>query len=117
MNVFQAAMMSEKYFENVMSQNGYKRLTTFSSDLTIAELMDGERGIKETFKRVVKDWKGFVKYFTEFVMALNIKAWELHERGNEELTRLYTELYYVARDKALSTFKGDDLSYFIRTTD
>ena len=40
MNVFQAAMMSEKYFENVMSQNGYKRLTTFSSDLTIAELRE-----------------------------------------------------------------------------
>ena len=41
----------------------------------------------------------------------------MRERGNEQLTRLYTELYYVARDKALSTFKGDDLSYFIRTTD
>lgn len=117
MNVFQEAMMSEKYFEGVMSQNGYKRLTTFSSDLTIAELMDGERGIKETFKRVVKDWKGFVKYFTEFVMALNIKSWEHYEKGNESLACVYTDLYYKARDIALDTFKDKDLSYFIQTTD
>lgn len=117
MNVFQAAMMSEQYFEYIMVQSGYQRFTTFSSDLTIAELMEGEKGIKETFNRIVKEWKDDVKYFTEFTMALNIKSWELNERGNEQLTRLYTELYYVARDKALSTFKGDDLSYFIRTTD
>lgn len=117
MNVFQAAMMSENYFENVMAESGYERFTTFSSDLTIAELMGGQKAIDETFNRVVKEWKDDVKYFTEFAMALNIKAWELHERGNEQLTRLYTELYYVARDKALSTFKGDDLNYFIQTTD
>lgn len=117
MNVFQAAMMSEKYFENVMAQNGYKRLTTFSSDLTIAEFMEGEKGIKETFNRVVKDWKGFVKYFTEFVMSLNIKGWEHYEEGNESLSSLYSSLYYKTRDIALDTFKGDDLSYFIQTTD
>lgn len=117
MNVFQAAMMSERYFENVMAENGYERFTTFSSDLTIAELTGGQKAIEETFHRVVKMWKDDVKYFTEFAMALNIKTWELHERGNEQLTRLYTELYYVAQDKALSTFQGDDLSYFLRTTD
>ena len=37
MNVFQAAMMSEQYFETVMAESGYQRFTTFSSDLTIAE--------------------------------------------------------------------------------
>lgn len=76
MNVFQAAMMSEQYFENVMAESGYERFTTFSSDLTIAELMGGQKAIEETFNRVVKEWKDDVKYFTEFAMALNIKAWE-----------------------------------------
>lgn len=117
MNVFQAAMMSENYFEKVMEDSGYERFTTFSSDLTIAELMGGEKAIKETFNRVVKDWKDDVKYFTEFTMALNIKAWELHERGNDTLTNVYSQLYYNAREFALDTFKGDDLSYFLRTTD
>lgn len=117
MNVFQAAMMSEQYFEYIMVQSGYKRFTTFSSDLTIAEVMEGEKGIKETFNRIVREWKDDVKYFTEFVLALNIKSWESLDRGNKELTDLYIELYYVARDKALATFEGDDLSYFIRTID
>ena len=117
MNVFKAAMMSEKYFESVMAQNGYQRFTTFSSDLTIAELTEGEKGIKETFNSVVKSWKDNVKYFTEFVMALNIKSWEVYEGGNESLASVYTDLYYKARDIALDTFKDKDLSYFIQTTD
>lgn len=117
MNVFQAAMMSEQYFETVMAENGYQRFTTFSSDLTIAELTGGKKAIEDTFKRVVKMWKEDVKYFTEFTMALNIKAWELHERGNDTLTNVYSQLYYNAREVALDTFKGDDLSYFLRTTD
>ena len=56
MNVFQAAMMSENYFENVMAESGYERFTTFSSDLTIAELMGGQKAIEETFNRIVKEW-------------------------------------------------------------
>lgn len=117
MNVFQAAMMSERYFENIMAESGYERFTTFSSDLTIAELTGGKKAIEDTFKRVVKMWKDDVKYFTEFTMALNIKAWELHERGNEQLTNVYSQLYYNAREFALDTFKDDDLSYFLRTID
>lgn len=117
MNVFQAAMMSEQYFETVMAENGYQRFTTFSSDLTIAELTGGKKAIEDTFKRVVKMWKEDVKYFTEFTMALNIKSWELYERGNEKLMELYSELYYVARDIALKTFKDDELRYFLNTTD
>lgn len=104
MNVFQAAMMSENYFENVMAESGYERFTTFSSDLTIAELMGGQKAIEETFNRVVKEWKDDVKYFTEFTMALNIKAWESHERGNDTLTNIYSQLYYNAREFALDTF-------------
>lgn len=50
-------------------------------------------------------------------MALNIKIWELYERNNETLARVYSDLYYKARDIAFETFKGDDLKYFISTTD
>lgn len=45
MNVFQAAMMSENYFKKVMEDSGYERFTTFSSDLTIAEVMGGQKAI------------------------------------------------------------------------
>lgn len=49
MNVFNTARWSEMYFEDIMAQSGYQRFTTFTSDLTIAEVMEGEKGIKETF--------------------------------------------------------------------
>lgn len=117
MNVFNTARWSEMYFEDIMAQSGYQRFTTFTSDLTIAEVMEGEKGIKETFNRINNEWKDDVKYYTEFVMALNIKIWELYERNNETLARVYSDLYYKARDIAFETFKGDDLKYFISTTD
>lgn len=85
MNVFQAAMMSENYFKKVMEDSGYESFTTFSSDLTIAELMGGQKAIEETFNRVVKEWKDDVKYFTEFAMASTSR------RGNymrEEMSNL-----------------------------
>lgn len=117
MNVFVQARLSESYFEQVMGDSGYKRLTTFSSDLTIAEVMEGANGIETTFKRVVKEWKDDVKYFTEFVMALNIKSWECFNMEKTELSELYSDLYYKAQEIALDNFKGKDLLYYYKVTD
>ena len=43
MNVFQKAALAEKTFEMYFENNGsgYKRITTFYSDLTIAECVSG----------------------------------------------------------------------------
>jgi len=117
-SVFHYAAYEEKCFEATASNlSGYERKTTFYSDLSIAEWCGGAKAVKETFNRVCKEWKKDKMYFTEFVLCLNWKSWEWHDRGNDELCKLYSELYYKADEIATSTLTDDDLSYYYQTTD
>lgn len=117
MNVIEYAIKEEKFFE--ANFNG-KRRTTFYYDLSIAEFIGGsnaaKKAVEETYRRIVKHWKTDVKYFTEFVCVLNIKCWEHYNRGNEELSRVYSDLYYKANDLAYSTYEGKDLEYYFNMT-
>ena len=117
-NIFEYATIEERLFENCTTAlSGYERKTTFYSDLSIAEFCSNIAGVKDTFTRVCEEWKNNVEYFTEFIMSLNIKAWAWDSRGNEELSCLYSELYYQALDLGYDTFDEDGRSYLFRMTD
>lgn len=62
---------------NIEALTGYKPITTFYTDFSIAEPF-GESAIKDTYERAFKIWKSDYKYLTELVMVLNWKCWE-HE--------------------------------------
>ena len=95
---------------------GYTQQTTFWMDFTIADAF-GINAIKDTYRRASKEWKNDKVYMTELVMVLNWKCWVHYERGNNRLAETYSDLYYKARELAFITLKGDDLKYFIQTTD
>ena len=59
---------------NIEAFNGYKTITSFWSDFSIADHF-GEKGIKDTFQKVFEEWKGNYKYLTELVLVLNHKIW------------------------------------------
>ena len=107
------AMTVERF--NSEEMFGYKQITTFYEDFSIADKF-GKRAIADTYMRAFKGWKDNVQYFTELVMVLNWKIWRWYEENNE-YAMLYQELWDKARDYALDNFKGDDLAYFYRTTD
>ena len=137
LNVFTYGAYEERFWEmNFLEQFGdYKRQTTFYSDLSIAEWTGGIKGIKDTYKNVMKSWKNNLKYLTEFVMCLNHKAWEFADdgylsRGNrlrwvtteeqkDELANLYSELYSQAYAEVEKMFAkdSDSLSYFYNVLD
>lgn len=120
MNVFQYSASCEAMFENYLSEtSGYKRKTTFYSDLSIAEFMEGKKGVKDTYKRVMKSWLNNIEYITEFCMALNIKSWQAYNENKTELSSLYADLYYKCKDEIYKHFKDDRkaLDYFYETTD
>ena len=94
---------------------GYKQITTFWRDFTIAEPF-GEDAIKDTFNRVFKEWKKDYKYLTELVMVLNWKMWIWNE-FDLDISMLYQELWGKADEYACNHLKGEELSYFYRTTD
>lgn len=94
---------------------GYKQITTFFQDFSIADAF-GVRAIKDTYKRGLEYAKTDYKVLTEFVMVLNWKIWE-HYEDNEAIARVYNDLWQEADAFAIDYLKGDELSYFFRTTD
>lgn len=94
---------------------GYTQITTFFEDFGIAEPF-GKSAILDTYKRGLEYAKTDYKVLTEFVMVLNWKIWE-HYENNEALARIYNELWEKADNYAIENLKGDELTYFFRTTD
>ena len=101
--------------EMIELQTGYKCFTTFIQDFDIAEKF-GADAIRDTYKRAFDEWKGNAKYLTELIMVLNWKIWYWYEQ-NQEMARLYTEIWEQADEWACNNLKGEDLQYYLRTTD
>jgi hypothetical protein len=115
-NIFSIAFSREMNFKNILTSYGKESITTFYSDFTIAELVEGANGVKDTLKRVVKAWKNDVSYMAELVVVLNHKIWE-HYETNEPLARVYDKLWRETDDFCREHFKGEDLSYYFNFID
>ena len=90
--------------------------TTFWQDFSIADAF-GVKAIKDTYKRAFEEWKEDYRYLTDLVIVLNHKCWQHYENGNEELSALYSDLYYEADAYALDNLKGDEATYYFKKTD
>ena len=90
--------------------------TTFWQDFSIADAF-GASAIKDTYKRAFEEWKSDYRYLTDLVMVVNHKCWQHYYDGNNELSQLYSNLYYEADAYALDNLKGDELSYYFKVTD
>lgn len=97
-----------------MNVNGYETKTTFWSDFTIADTF-GINAIKDTFNRAFKEWKSDYIYLIELVMVLNWKIWQ-HYKTNEQIARVYNDLWEKADAYACENLKGNELTYFYNTT-
>ncbi len=100
---------------NIEAFNGYKPITSFWTDFSIADRF-GVKGIKETFNNNFEEWKDNYKYLTELVLVLNHKIWQWYEK-NEQLAKLYNELWQKADSYACENLKGEEMEYFYMTTD
>lgn len=100
---------------NIEAMTGYKPKTTFYMDFSIADKF-GEKAIKDTYNRGFKAWKEDVEYITELCMVLNWKVWE-HYKTNAVYANLYNSLWGKLNTWCLENLKGDELKYFLRTTD
>lgn len=100
---------------NIEALTGYKPITTFYQDFSIADQF-GTNAIKDTFNRAFKEWKDNYKYLTELVMALNWKIYE-HYESNDNYARLYDELWRKADGYAIENLKETEAEYYYSTTD
>lgn len=115
-NPLQYPLSSELWWrKNMCEPNGYKPMTTFFADLSIAECF-GAKDVEDTYKKVLKSWKHDIKYITEFVLCLNHKIWQLVDI-DKPMAELYDKLWKKAVMFVEQNYKGEDLNYFYITTD
>lgn len=100
---------------NPAREIGYTPQTTFWEDFSIADPF-GLDAVQDTFNRAFSEWKSDYIYLTELVLVLNWKIGQ-HYKSNENLARLYSELWQQADAYACDNLEGDELQYFYRTTD
>lgn len=94
----------------------YEMQTTFWTDFSIADVF-GVEAVQDTYDRAIEEWKDHAVYLTELVMVLNHKCWQHYDAGHGSLCKKYEELYYKADTYAMDHLKGDDLQYYLQTTD
>ena len=90
--------------------------TTFWQDFSIADRF-GEKAVRDTFNRAVREWKSDTEYVTELVIVLNWKIWEHYEAGRRSFAKTYDELWRKADNWCKDHMKGSDLEYYLNTTD
>ena len=100
---------------NIEEMTGYKPLTTFYKDFSIAD-MYGEKAINDTYNKIFNEWNGHYKYLTELVMVLNWKIFE-HYETNKKYARIYDTLWKKTDEYAWDHLKGEEETYYYRTTD
>lgn len=114
-----------KFFSNIPKWNveefcGCKPFTTFWEDFRIADVFskkgDDLSPIRDTYQRAITQWKGDIKYLTELAMVLNHSAgfwWGV----NPKLSKEYSDLYLMLDELILTTFKKDEVRYYLDVTD
>ena len=93
----------------------YKFESTFWEEFSIAENY-GRDAVRKYYDLVFSQWKDNIKYLTELVLVLNLKLF-IWFKVDDDLGKMYEDLYVDADAYALSSFEGDDLHYYLHTLD
>ena len=89
----------ERNFE-INLREDYKRITTYTSDFSIAEWcvpVDGMNAIADTLRNALTNWRDNVEWFAEILLVVNLKSLEHAARGNNEYGKMYSELFYMVQ--------------------
>lgn len=97
-------------------EHNYECITTFWDDFSVADCF-GMDAVKDTFRRAFREWKSNYKYLTELVLVLNHRCWMHYNNGHKQLSALYSDLYYEARNYAVHNLTGEQMDYFFEITD
>lgn len=101
------------FSELMKNEFGYETKTTYWEDFSIAERF-GLKAIKDTFKSAMLNTS--CEMITELCLVLNHKIWYWYEK-NETIAKLYDTLWRECDNWCCENLKGEELNYFLRTTD
>ena len=108
-------VITQTITRNPLAEYGYTPLTTFWEDFSLADHF-GITAITDTYERAFREWKGDYQMMTELVMVLNHKIWQ-HYQKNEAIALTYNRLWEKLSNWCMDTFTGEQLDYYMTTTD
>lgn len=77
--------------------------------------------LEEQTENLFRQYRDDIEKLTEWVMVINHKCWDYHEKHEPLASDIYSKLYYKYYEEAINYLdkenRKDDLSYFIRTLD
>ena len=123
--VFAYSYWCEKNFERNLRED-YKRITTYTSDFSIAEWcvpFEGMQAIASTLRNALTNWRDDIKFFAEILLVINLKSWEHAARGNNEYGKMYSELFYMIQSLYFDWFDesnpkhGEAMDYYYQYVD
>lgn len=79
----------------------------FSTDFIIAGAF-GKQAILDTYKNCIKEYGNAYKILTRLIFDLNLLCWHFYDKGNEELAKLFGELYYEADDEFYKRYEENE---------
>ena len=94
---------------------GYEPKTDYWDTFTLAEIV-GTHLVEFEYEHIFYQAKKDYVKLTELVMVLNWKIWQHYEK-NDELARLYNDLWMKTDAYACENLKNEELTYFFKTTD
>lgn len=103
---------------DIEKATGYKPLTTYYEMFTKEE-PKGYESIKQLFDDLFalnKDANRY-EYLTELSLVLNWKMWHFHSVRDYETSHFYESLWRKVDRYALDTLKGEELKFYLHTTD
>lgn len=106
---------------SLCDDTGYEFQTTYWGDFRVGAEVGGLKGIKETYQNGLELAKSDKIYGTEFSMVLNWLSFFYHNNTKyancNEKSKLFSDLWLEFHHWVLDHWKGEDLSYYLKTTD
>lgn len=99
---------------NITELTGYKPITTFWQDFSIADKF-GNNAIENTYRNVKAEWKEYCQYWTELCLVLNHKIWQWYDIDREKAI-LYDRLWKDA-DRLTAEWTKEEQEYYFKITD
>ena len=118
MNPFYAGQLAQANFEAAITsmQPDYNIVSTFASDFAIADAF-GADAVEDTYERSMASFSEDVFMLTEMSLVLNWAIWRYWELHEQELSIMYDKLWKKLDSYMMSHFTGDELQFYIKTTD
>lgn len=118
MNPFYAGQLAQANFEAAITsmQPDYNIVSTFASDFAIADAF-GADAVEDTYERSMASFNEDVLMLTEMSLVLNWAIWRYWELHEHELSIMYDKLWKKLDNYIMSHFTGDELEFYIKTTD